>query len=716
MVKNGAAVSQAILGVGSSFERMTESPKNIDPVIADIRRPGMRRDAHFHRPVVHLEREPMRPEPRLRLLRRMLVIGITVIAVAVIGGGLFAASNISQAKRLFGDRGGQIADNFVLSLQAFGNMRPAEATQPLEKNAETFTLMEQFLGQNVTGHILSLVGTVIPAVGEGRELIAQVGGLNSNFLAVSSVLGELQTSGFSYFQTDGEKLLALLGRLEQLVADIRNQTRAVKNLTGTLRPTASFFETIDDQLSLNYVKRSSDLAGAERFLSAVTALLATDSDKHVLLLFQNPAELRPGGGFIGSFADLTIRRGQLRAMNVRDVYDTDGQLQENVVPPQPLWNLTERWGARDANWFFDFPLSAKHVVRFLESSGIYTDSDTHFPLAIAVNINVLRSLLETVGPIALPEYKLEITADNFLNEIQREVEAGKDNVAGEPKRILKVLTPILLERLSALTPEQHGQLVGKFMAHFAKKDIMFYAVDPALSDFFGSADLDGAVYRLPNDFWGSYLAVSDANVAGGKTDAVIDQAIEARVDIDTDGGVLTDLSITRTHRGNAEKDAWWKTTNQDYLQVFTNAGSALVGVTGNETKLILPKVDYATSGYTKDPDLESMESSQRYSSAYKSWTGEAFGKTSFSTWTTLAAGKSKTTEFRYQAPPLSDFSLESGKPFRFVFDRQSGVRTTLTVTILAPLGYTWAESQSPIFTKNFGDPDGRVVVDLTLAK
>ncbi len=79
-------------------------------------------------------------------------------------------------------------------------------------------------------------------------------------------------------------------------------------------------------------------------IDAATAWLDQDTAQNVLILFQNPSEIRPAGGFLGSFAQLTLHKGSMTGLEVQDIYDLDGQLTKNVVPPVPLQRLTTKWG------------------------------------------------------------------------------------------------------------------------------------------------------------------------------------------------------------------------------------------------------------------------------------------------------------------------------------------------------------------------------------
>src|SRR3989344_28805 len=93
--------------------------------------------------------------------------------------------------------------------------------------------------------------------------------------------------------------------------------------------------------------------------------------KKYLILFQNPSELRPTGGFPGTYGVVTFKDGKLQDLKVDDVYNLDGQLQELIVPPIQLQHITPNWGMRDANWFIDFPTSARKITAFYKKESGY---------------------------------------------------------------------------------------------------------------------------------------------------------------------------------------------------------------------------------------------------------------------------------------------------------------------------------------------------------
>jgi len=439
------------------------------------------------------------------------------------------------------------------------------------------------------------------------------------------------------------------------------------------------------------------------FLSAFINWLESPRSQNILILFQNISEMRPGGGFVGSYGVANLNHASLTDLDVRNIYDPDGQLDLKVVPPRPLQLITSNWGARDANWFFNFPTSAKKIIYFLEQSKMYKEKGVEFSAVIAVNTNVIADILTVTGPIALPEYNRIITDGNVLDALQEEVRSGKDRTRGEPKRIIKVLAPLFIKRLGTLTDPQKQELFKIIALHVEKKDIVVYFKDLAIQSYLDSVGAAGTVAKLPNDFSGDYLAVADANVGGAKTDAVVRQMIELNSIIDLSGDIHNRLTITRAHNGDKRTAWWYKKTNKNYMQIFTRPGTKLISLTGQNSVRIIPPVNYKKLGYQTDPDLKTIETSDI-----------VFGKSVLRTWLFTEPGHIGRLEYQYENSPGINLNQKQ-IPYTFIFDRQSGIRGGIKLTIKAPGGYHWKNTGARIFQYDDPDPAARIKLDLTLS-
>ena len=170
---------------------------------------------------------------------------------------------------------------------------------------------------------------------------------------------------------------------------------------------------IDFEKFVNLVSECRILAGN------IPSLLGQDQGKTYMVLFENNMELRPTGGFIGSFGLVSFDGGRLTDLAVNDVYSADGQLNGHVEPPAPIKNYLgeANWWLRDSNWDPDFPTSAKRAEWFLDKEiGKKVDG------AVAVDLSPIREILKITGPIFLSDYNLNISSDNLYEKTQSEVQ------------------------------------------------------------------------------------------------------------------------------------------------------------------------------------------------------------------------------------------------------------------------------------------------------
>ncbi len=521
---------------------------------------------------------------------------------------------------------------------------------------------------------------------------ASFGGLKNlvgALVGISSDINELKTEGFDF---------AFNGRGEEFIATLENLRANVAKL---------------DALKVGFIGEST-LSTASGGLGALIALLGKPGEQHLLILFLNPSEMRPIGGFAGSYGDVTLERGSIKNIKVNDIYYPDHFLNKKITPPIQLQTVTVDWGARDAAWFFDFPTSARKTIEFIEASQIYAKDGVRFDGAIAINVKVIEDILTLTGPIKLPEYGLTLTKDNFLEEVQREVEEGRDKQVGEnPKRVLASLAPILIERLHQLSSSDKNTLALALFSRVTNKDIQFYFSDPKVENFVRKVNWAGEVASLPENVGGDYLAVVDTNIAGGKTDARINQSIKLKSEIDSIGQVNNYLAVTRRHFGKDNEAPWYRAKNQNFIKVFTVPNAELLSLSGATPKNVHPRIDYESAGYSRDPLVESLERTQKNISRYNTETYLESGKSVFAAWFSTLAGESKVLEVDYKGTQLS---LADGMKYRFVFDKQSGVESAFQYELVAPAGYRWQETNGSTFAYRSDTIPARLELELTLVR
>ncbi|MCR4260802.1 MAG: DUF4012 domain-containing protein [Candidatus Colwellbacteria bacterium] len=546
---------------------------------------------------------------------------------------------------------------------------------------------------------------LLSAIPKLKEIPAIIGSLREVVATIKDLSGDLEEIGGSglrlAFNGEGERLIEILVGMQSKLAHLRETSEAL-----LVKAREFGVERVD----LDFL--SEDLIKAEKSLGSIAKFLGADSPKRLVLLFENPSELRPNGGFAGSYGELVLEKGSVKSLVVNDIYYPDKFLPLKVVPPVQLQPVTPNWGARDTGWFFDFAKSSENLLEYLEASSIYSKENIKFDGVVAINVRVIGDLLNVTGPIEIPEYGLVLDHRNFLSELQREVEANK--VPGEnPKKVLSFAAPKLIEALGNIGGNS-SNIMDVFVSRARNKDIQMFFKDETMQSLSSDLRLDGGVYQEADNFVGDYLALVNTNIAGGKTDIFVDQMAVLKSELGLDGTIKNNLTVTRLHKGQNETDPWYNHLNQNFFKIFVPLNSVLIRLEGGESKEIIPKLNYAISGYETDPDVAEIENTlllfQPFSGGYAEQYIES-GKRVFATWFNVSPGESGILKVQYSPPSVS---INGGQVFTFVLDKQSGSEMDFEYAIVAPAGYYWSESGNDIFRYKTDSVPARLELKLTL--
>jgi hypothetical protein len=584
---------------------------------------------------------------------------------------------------------------------ALRNLDPAGAREPLATIDEEIKLVQTEANKYGVMNLAKLWNMISDKFNGVATILQNMAGISQAAIHINDDIAFLKENAAN---------LMVSGHGPELINRLKQFESKLGQLTAFIDHIEQENKGLDEKTQTALANLRAEIYRNSDALTALINLLGSSTPHHLLVLFQNPTELRPAGGFIGSYAHIEIQNGNINNIEIRDIYDPDGQLDQKVIPPEELQVITKDWEARDANWFFDYPTSAKKVISFLNNSKIYQERKVSFTDAIAVNTNVLKDLVSLVGPIELPEYKRTITGENFLSEIQYEVEAGADKKVNQPKKILKVLGPMIIEKLTTLSDEGKKQLAKLLQQHLAERDIMLYFGDKELQKYVRSQGIAGDVLPVNKQAVSEYLAVVNANLAGGKSDAFVSQQIDFKSVISENGEIANTLTITRKHTGKKEKEWWYRATNKNFMQVYTPLGTRLTGAVGRSKWTPIPKRNY--KDYTADTDVAAIESTRQYLSKLGIDREIINDKTVFSAWVSTLAGSSTKFVLEYKNP--RKINPDSSIPYEFVFEKQSGASTTLAISISAPPKYKWKEVNSGVIEYQTEDPVGRIRIRQTL--
>lgn len=293
---------------------------------------------------------------------------------------------------------------------------------------------------------------------------------------------------------------------------------------------------------------------------------------HYLVLFQNNAELRPSGGFIGSFAVVDIApMGVTRFVIDTNIYKRDNAFTEQhaIQPPVAFAeNMSSglRWAMRDSNWDLDFRDAAQRVAWFYEQEGGEAVDGV-----VAVNASVVQDVLRLTGPVTVPQLDQPLSADTFFVTLAKEVEQDyfKDptnEAQNEPKSILKDIVRILEGEVKK--PAIALRLPSLLRGELDQKHVQLFHNDPTVEQHILQAGWGGEIEQNKGD----YLLVNNASVAGMKSSLNIEQETDLAVTRLPDATTKHVLTITRTHTGSG---VWPDYRNNNYVRIAVPNGSVL---------------------------------------------------------------------------------------------------------------------------------------------
>lgn len=366
------------------------------------------------------------------------------------------------------------------------------------------------------------------------------------------------------------------------------------------------------------------------------SLLGYTHPTQYLILLQNNTELRPTGGFIGSYLVFRLENGEFTRFKVDDIYNPDGlleQLPEDVrtLAPEEINDYmgVKYLGIRDANWWPDFSQSAQQIIRLYHQA-----TKEEVDAVVGINLDVVRDLLKITGPVYLSEYGEKVTAENLFQRVEVHAEIGFQPGSQQKKNFLAVLAATLTNRLTQLLGTQKGlSVLEGVVENLRQRNILFYSRESALQDFLVRSGWAGRLREFPAD----YLYVVDANVGGNKANFWVKRETNYRVDVDRDGNLIGNLEIVWKHTSTST--TWPSGDYRNYLRVYLPQGVEVTetsGFAGSEVK-----------------------------------TTQLFGKTQVAGLVKVAVNSTQRVRLRYRLPP--EFSLARRNFYRLLVQKQPGV-------------------------------------------
>lgn len=416
---------------------------------------------------------------------------------------------------------------------------------------------------------LPSVGPMVQARHKAVDDVSQMGiQLSLAGLDIADLDGQLiQPTGGGQ---QGHSLLTMIGAVQAKIgavrAELQDALQAAERIDVTVLPVAQRGTLARARGSI-----SQALAAIVQFQALVpilTEVLGGNGTRNYLIEQVNPAELRPGGGFIGTYSVLRVSAGTLhlvRSGNAADLIFPRATVGEAgyVAPPPQFEELIPGlgWSFIDSNFSPDFPSNAVSGENF---------ADTHLGMrvdaVVAIDYNTVAGLLSLTGPISVPGYRLTLSAANFVpTVVQYDVESLSDpNAAAIHKAILSAVAGPLLERIVTLSPGQWPALLLTLNNLAASRHLQVYFNNTDVEKTMTQYGWSG-VMKQPGT--SDYMMEVEANLGGTKANYFVTRAYT--VDLTRSGSTLhhkVTVDITDSMPYSYRPNEYYRA----YIRMFVN--------------------------------------------------------------------------------------------------------------------------------------------------
>jgi hypothetical protein len=463
-------------------------------------------------------------------------------------GLILAACVLAAAVVWVGVRALLVKDDVAAIQSLTTRMTDAAASADLDAlgavNAELGTHARRAVGLTAdplwrTAELLPVVGTNLAAV---RTAVDAVDTLSTR--VVSPVLG-VTTSLADLSDTAGlRSALSRTGPLADAARALHDvDMRLAAIPTGDLvAPVASGVEQLTD------VVHSADaiLEPLAAAAPALPELLGTDGPKTLLVMIQNNAELRTGGGITGTFVQLRAENGKVILQRMRD----SGAFRYRTTPIAPIPDgLSALYGdvvgrfVQDASIPADFSLTARLASAWWTSHG-GAEPDA----VISIDPIVLQSLLDESGPVRLADGS-ELSAGNLVQRVL--VEPYRTMTSAQQSVFFGRATAAVFERLftGGLTPVQWAHALT---APIQDGRISAWSADAQTQSALEASPLGGPLVRQSLAGDAAYAVYFNDNT-GGKMAEYMKTAISTADGVcRTDGKRTVQVSVTLTSTAPAD--------------------------------------------------------------------------------------------------------------------------------------------------------------------
>lgn len=472
----------------------------------------------------------------------------------------------------------------TVKTQLLGAVEKANAQTLTEKDLSSLDLTTNIL-EFQTKHYTALFDNSM--VSQASELVELSDKVQTLAQSTSVVDDTLLRTYQMLFQAKPETMTDLVAKLQkesatayEMISFIQAQLKNIdfKELSEKQKQDLATFE-------VETAKKTKDISAIQQLSPLLHHLLGDTQPRTYALVFQNNQELRPTGGFIQSVALVTVSKGQIIDTQSYSSYALDEKVSGVVTPPEEIKQLLgeERWFLRDSNWNPDFSSTAEQIKWFVENT-----TDKNIDGVMAVDVYGFEKLLESLGPVELPQFNEVITSKNVAERLEFHSEVTLVNSDKNPD-YSTVLLSALLDKMKTAPEEKINLTYSALLKMVRENNLLLSLAD------------ENENMTLKNLGWAGSLVSPDCPTALNSVPCVLDSVaqIEANIGVNKANYYIeksinhsvvmseTTLEHTRTitYQNTAQTSTWPKGNYKAFVRLYLPTNTVLKNIYFDTTAL-----------------------------------------------------------------------------------------------------------------------------------
>jgi hypothetical protein len=461
-------------------------------------------------------------------------------------------------------------------------------------------------------------------------------------------------------------------RLRAGVEELRSVDTALKQGLATLEGATQLVGRLDgyrlvgplngarNQLRAQLPRVATKAISAEQGVRALIDFAGGSGPRSFLVLSQNPDEVRPTGGFIGTYGVLNTNGGELRLDRFEGIENWYLGRPQAVVPAAQagsafaLDSPPVAQTIANVNNLPDWPTAAKLAETLWQRGG-----EAPVNGVLSITPDFMASMLTVLGPVTVPEYNETVTASNLVTRADYWTHAEGAQQQAQPggrKHFLAALAHVVLDKVLD-APSSDWYPLGKVVAAgFNAREAMAWSNDPVTQQALSTRRWDGALPSTYGDFVAdAEFEYSAKNGRGLKR--VFDHTVELRAD--GSAKIHTKLTINNTDPPDPTNNI----NSLSYITMYGPTGAELDRAASDEPDSVDPLLsDHPAEGYFRS--------------------ARPLGST--------------TLDVTWNAPGLLDRQQDGSLIYQLTFWRLAGhTGDVLRLRVKPPVGWRWAGAAPP---------------------